>query len=154
MNIFILDKDPVVAAQMQCNKHVVKMSLESVQLLCNVHVVDTPYKKTHLKHPCTLWVKESLSNYKWLLEHARALCREYTFRYNKFHKSANHLAWLTYNLPNIKDIGLTDFAQAMPEVYKNKDPVVAYRNYYLGEKSHILAYKERKAPDWIVNNES
>ena len=35
MNIFYLDKNPVVAAQMSCDKHVVKMILESAQMLCS-----------------------------------------------------------------------------------------------------------------------
>ena len=37
MNIFILDNDPVIAAQMQCDKHVVKMIVESAQMLSTVH---------------------------------------------------------------------------------------------------------------------
>ena len=40
MNIFYLDSSPVLAAQMQCDKHVVKMVLESTQMLttaCGLH---------------------------------------------------------------------------------------------------------------------
>lgn len=37
MNIFILDKDPVQAAQLQCDKHVVKMVVESAQMLSTAH---------------------------------------------------------------------------------------------------------------------
>ena len=37
MNIFILDNDPVIAAQMQCDKHVVKMIVESAQMLSTAH---------------------------------------------------------------------------------------------------------------------
>ena len=37
MNIFYLDSDPVKAAQIQYNKHVVKMILESAQMLCTAH---------------------------------------------------------------------------------------------------------------------
>ena len=37
MNIFVLHQDPVVAAQMQCNKHVVKMIVESAQMLSTAH---------------------------------------------------------------------------------------------------------------------
>ena len=32
MNIFVLDKDPIISAQMQCDKHIVKMPLESAQM--------------------------------------------------------------------------------------------------------------------------
>jgi len=37
MNIFVLDEDPKQAAQYHCNKHVVKMILESAQMLCGAH---------------------------------------------------------------------------------------------------------------------
>ena len=39
MNIFYLDDDPVVAAQLQCDKHVVKMIVETAQMLCTAHRV-------------------------------------------------------------------------------------------------------------------
>ena len=64
MNIFYLDKDPVVAARVQYNKHVVKMILESAQMLCTAHhcygsseqKANVPYKQAHLNHPSTIWV--------------------------------------------------------------------------------------------------
>ena len=37
MNIFVLDNDPHEAALYHCNKHVIKMILESGQLLCAAH---------------------------------------------------------------------------------------------------------------------
>ena len=37
MNLFILNKDPIIAAQQQCDKHVVKMPLESGQMLSTAH---------------------------------------------------------------------------------------------------------------------
>ena len=50
MNIFYLDKCPVKAAKYQYNKHVVKMILESAQMLCTAHhhynmFTDVPYKR-------------------------------------------------------------------------------------------------------------
>ena len=36
MNIFVLDRNPTIAAQMACDKHVVKMILETAQMLCTV----------------------------------------------------------------------------------------------------------------------
>jgi hypothetical protein len=39
MNIFYLDKDPIKAAEYSCDKHVVKMILESAQMLCTAHRV-------------------------------------------------------------------------------------------------------------------
>ena len=53
MNIFYLDKNPKRAAQLQYNKHVVKMILESAQMLCTAHRFygndDVPYKTADLK---------------------------------------------------------------------------------------------------------
>ena len=37
MNIFILDKDLQIAAQMLCDKHIPKMIIESAQMLSTVH---------------------------------------------------------------------------------------------------------------------
>lgn len=39
MNIFILDKNPRIAAEYHCDKHVVKMILESAQMLSTAHWV-------------------------------------------------------------------------------------------------------------------
>ena len=37
MNIFVLDKDPHIAAQMHCDRHVPKMIVESAQMLSTAH---------------------------------------------------------------------------------------------------------------------
>ena len=34
MNIFYVDKNPETAAKMMCDKHIIKMILESAQMLC------------------------------------------------------------------------------------------------------------------------
>ena len=72
MNIFYLDSDPYVAAKMHCDKHVVKMILESAQMLSTAHrVLDGDeyaderglYKMAHKNHPSTIWVRTSTDNY-------------------------------------------------------------------------------------------
>ena len=93
MNIFYLHSDPVVAAQKQYNKHVVKMILESAQLLCSAHhmldsEIDVPYKLTHKNHPSAVWTRQSKQNYAWLYFHMLALGDEYTKRYGK--KAPDH----------------------------------------------------------------
>ncbi len=150
MNIFILDLNQKKCAQYHNNKHVVKMVLESTQLLCTVHHLTggtAPYKLSYKNHPCAIWTRKSLSNYNWLLCLAKELCYEYTYRYKKIHKSQTIIESLP--IPNLKDIGLTDFAQAMPEEIKNKDAVVAYRNYYMTEKRHLAEWKIRESPLWF-----
>jgi len=116
MNIFYLSKDPIEAAQMSCDKHVVKMILESAQLLSTCHrVLDGTeyydktangrkikrwkhpnpnmeavlYKAGWIKHPSTLWLFESAYNYTWLYKHMMALNEEYKKRYNH---TKDHLA--------------------------------------------------------------
>jgi len=143
MNIFYLDKDPVKAAQVQYNKHVVKMILESAQMLCAAHHVlgsklDIPYKIAHKNHPCTIWTRECAANYSWLYQHMRALGYEYTRRYDKVHMSITKCKYL-WRFPN--DISRTEFTQppqCMPDEYKDECSVQAYWNYYIGEK-HIVA---------------
>ena len=95
MNIFMLDQDPVKAAKYHADKHVIKMILESAQLLCtainNHHGKQVmPYKTTHLNHPCSLWVRESRDNALWLVDLTQALNQEYKHRYLR---SVNHKSW-------------------------------------------------------------
>lgn len=162
MNIFYLHKDPKIAAQMQINKHVVKMILESAQLLSTAHrVIDgfeeiklsingrrlktwthpNPtlnsllYQSTHVNHPCAIWVRQSNENYMWLYEHFKALCEEYTRRYKKIHATDLKLSLTLQHLP--EDIPYKDFTEpplAMLDIYKASDAVQSYRNYYEGEK--------------------
>lgn len=155
MNIFVLDEDPHRAAQYACDKHVVKMILETAQLLCAAYPDGyrcsecgaVPYKKTHYNHPCGKWTRASVSNFEWLVEHGRELCREYTLRYGKHHKSGAVIEYCASHIPSLPDIGLTDFAQAMPDEYKRTDPVAAYREYYKFEKSGFATWKTEK-PYW------
>ncbi len=152
MNIFVLDKNITKCALYHCDKHVVKMILESAQMLSvalRVNGVDEGYQITHLNHPCTLWARKSLSNWKWLCQLASALNQEYKFRFETLtnHKSYDVIQSLP--LPKIPDGGLTTFAQAMPEKYKHKNPVTAYRNFYVAEKSHLFSWTKRQSPDWI-----
>ena len=153
MNIFAVDKDPKISAQQLCDKHVVKMILESAQMLCSAYPNgDAPYKRAFYKHPCTIWARESQENYEWLLAHAYAMCQEYTRRYGKVHKSIYAIEWCGKNYIKLQlpQKGLTEFAQAMPEQYKNKCSVTAYRSYYIGEKAGFATWKTRKAPEWFV----
>ena len=131
------------------------MILESAQMLSAVVRLnghDIGYKLTHKNHPCTIWARESLSNYNWLVRLTRLLNYEYRYRYDK---DINHKSYdlvKTLPIPDLPDIGLTPFAQAMPEQYKNKNAVKAYRDYYINEKSSFLTWTKRKKPKWINND--
>jgi len=129
MNVFYLDEDPRSAAQMMVNKHVVKMILESAQLLSTAHRVmdglqvevtlekdgkfrkkkvwvlgdsrnETIYNATHMNHPCAKWCRSSIENYWWLVEHMYGLIDEYKYRYEKDHKvNSSGLAYLLQSPP-------------------------------------------------------
>ena len=156
MNIFVLDIDPVVAAQSQCDKHVVKMPLECAQMLSTVHRCYTPdddglYRKTHVHHPCTVWAGQSTANYDWLYNHFGALSDEYRFRYGNTHLSWFKLRDRLRTAPaQIDNDDLTPFAQAMPDEYKCNDAVVAYRAFYQVEKASFLSYTKRQPPNWLT----
>lgn len=157
MNIFILDTNPSLAAQYHCDKHVVKMILESAQMLCTaineeVGAPITPYKSTHKNHPCTKWVSASRTNALWLHTLMECLGDEYTHRYGKQHltiqkmRTAKIKKLAALVLPNEP---LTEFAQAMPDYCKTQtDAVSAYRSYYLNEKRNLLRYTKRDLPYW------
>ena len=175
MNIFILNKDPVIAAQEQCDKHVVKMIVESAQMLSTVHRMldgsieqrpsksgkrilkyyklddsreDTLYKAVHHNHPCTVWTAESSSNYRWHYEHFIALCRQYTSRYGKIHSTETKLGLELGLLP--KNIPVGDYTPFKLAMGSNpecmfSDPVKSYRAFYQTKQ-------QRFKMDWTKRN--
>ena len=155
MNIFFLDDDIKKCAQYHCDKHVVKMILETAQLLCGVHHMtpqvapQVPYKLSHKNHPCAIWARESLTNYLVLCELGLELCYEYTYRYGKRHKSQDVIEWCVINKPSIQDIGYTKPPKAMPDEYKVDSVVESYRNYYRGAKASFAVWKNREKPFWF-----
>ena len=151
MNIFYLHKDPVEAAKLQYNKHVVKMILESAQMLCTAHHeimgddANVPYKRAHVNHPSTIWARRSAQNYVWLYDHFVALAQEYKKRYGKDHlsytKCEPYLRFLPGGLPHT---GFTQPPQAMPDEYKDECSLQAYWNYYINDKKHIANLNKEK----------
>jgi hypothetical protein len=177
MNIFYLHSDPSVCAQQHVNKHVVKMVLEYAQLLSTAHRlldgVETLgitaagrtikrwqlpderdgllYSATHNQHPSALWTRASRDNYEWLYRLFVAVCAEYTFRYGKVHATARLIAPLQSPPNHSQSYGFSEPTPAMPDNYKVAGNVMqSYRNYYLGSKSQLFAWKNRPIPDWIV----
>lgn len=153
MNIFVVDRDPVKAARAQCDKLVVAMPRESAQMLSTVarkSGLKIGLKSTHENHPCTLWAGESRENYEWLLTHAFALCNEFVRRYMNTHDckkaiiACRDCAWLI----RFPGTGLTPFAQVMPEKYRQKDAVRAYRAFYKGEKARFAKWAHCPPPKW------
>ena len=161
MNIFYLDNNPVKAAQVQYNKHVVKMILESAQMLCTAHHHydnghNVPYKKAHYNHPSTIWCRQNSRQYYWLFHHMLALGDEYTKRYNKTHLSITKCFDVLKDCPVGMPLGgeFNEPPQCMPEQYKVPGcSVTAYWNYYEREK-HTVANKNEELkfrPDEYIN---
>ena len=155
MNIFILDLNPRKCAEYHSNSHVIKMVLESAQLLCGVHwatqsTYEIPYKLSHKNHPCSIWARECIENYKWLCDLGIELCEEYTYRYGKRHKSQDIIEWCIVHPPKIRKNGIiTTFAMAMPDECKIGLPVESYRRYYMTEKRELASWKNRETPYWF-----
>ena len=164
MNIFILNEDPYVAADNLCDKHKVKMLIETCQMLSAVLDVrgrkglstelELPqYPKAHIKHPCTIWACESYINAQWLVKHLHGISQSYAKTYpRKEHKLAKHYEVYSREIQHcafpIMD-KRTEFVQAMPDEYKVKqDAVSAYKNYYLMDKT--FAKWKLGAPKWYT----
>lgn len=156
MNIFVLDQDIDRCARYHCDRHVSKMILESVQILCtglNKKGFATPYRSTHVGHPCVLWVERSHDNFLWLTELARALNAEYRYRYRKDRDHASIAVLDRISGYRFEASGLTEFAQAMPEQYKVPgNAVAAYRAFYLNEKHRFARWTRRPEPEWWVRH--
>ena len=155
MNIFFLDLDPYKAAQLQCDKHVVKMVLETAQLLSSAHHLtgsehaDKLYRLTHKNHPSAVWVRQSDDNYVWTLMHLKGLLAEYTFRYNKIHKTSK-LVSILENVPDLPAEELTEPPQCMYDDCKHPDLVHAYRLYYAEKQKEItMRWTKRNKPVWL-----
>lgn len=172
MNIFILDKDPRIAASMHCDKHVPKMVVESAQMLSTAHRMldgvetkkrsksgktmskyymlgDTRehhlYNAVHFNHPCTVWTRESSQNYLWHYELFIALCDEYTKRYGKVHltdKSLREHLKVTPN--NIPDIEMTPFRLAMKSNPECMDESDPVESY----RKFYMTKQERFKMEW------
>lgn len=154
MNIFVLDYDIKRAAQYHCDKHVVKMCIEYAQLLSSVHhSLGNPagYGLTHKNHPCAIWARSSLDNYEWLFNLAIELGEEYTYRYDKVHKSISIVESLPF--PALEYKGLTPFPKCVTDQHRDiEDVVEAYRAYYCIDKARFCTWKRRETPNWFNND--
>ena len=163
MNIFVLDKNPIIAARMMCDKHIPKMIVESAQMMASavrrwgatddvmpLTKAGKPYKGGYANHPCTVWAGDTFGNFSWLTDHAMALCVEYTSRFGKEHTCADPISQLWH-------VGIvvspshrrttTPFALAMPDEFKQEDAIQAYRAYY-HSKTFAKWEKGTDAPYW------
>jgi hypothetical protein len=156
MNIFVTSNCPKLSAQALDNKRVVKMALETAQLLSTAIFInstityDNLYKPTHIKHPCTIWAAANIENWDWLFGHFIALYEEYSFRYNKQHASEKISPYLLKYRTDIKSGSMTAFAnctrsEALQIDFKHiQDTFEAYKKYLIA-KWHY----DKLPPKWI-----
>jgi hypothetical protein len=167
MNIFVLDENPILAAKYHCDKHVTKMTTESLQMMASVHwhslgihkkkdldyskwqnfPREIPYGIGFANHPCTKWVRESSENWDWHASLLSALLEEHRLRWGKIPLAKEKLEWFKNNKPTLPKIGRTPFVLAMPEELKTKDPVHSYRMFYAGWKLYFAKWKS-ETPAW------
>ena len=156
MNIFHLDKNPKICAEYHCDKHVVKMILETAQMLSTAYRKkfgdnDDLYKTAYPKHPMTIWVGDSGDNFFWSVQLLDQLLYQYTVRYKKVHKTikisnllhSKHKLWHTWK---------TKFTRpplCMPDEYKSDDYIQSYRNYYIGDKKRFARYTSVDIPEFM-----
>lgn len=159
MNIFFLDYSPEKAAEYHCDKHVVKMIIETAQLLCNAHhwyksEIENCYAQTHVSHPCSIWVRKNDKNYYWAWALFYWLSIQYTRRYRRVHATTERLLANLMPAPEKIpfELQISSPAQAMPDEYRHVDPVIAYRNYYLGEKARFAKWNHSQKPWWWIND--
>lgn len=172
MNLFILSLNFVECARYMFDKHISKIILEAAQMLCmayRIHAAiadaDAPggiyrMSKSHRSHPVTLWMCASYENVVWTLDLVDAMHEEWKYRYDhpvdKEHKSYVVCKWIREHMADmttLPKIGLTPFAQAMPDEYRDTDAITAYRNYYQSpEKARIATWKKREQPEWYMRS--
>ena len=166
MNIFILDTNIKTSAMYHVDKHCVKMILEHCQMLCStlhvnlnlrntLDIIDIPYKKSHINHPCTVWVSLNYANFAWLVAYTHELHEEYKYRYNR-----EHLSYITLKNNNIinnetiiygNSLSILDLNPAcvMPDECKTTSVIESYRNYYRQYKSQLFSWTKRDKPYWL-----
>lgn len=169
MNIFATDNCPVQSAINLDDKRVVKMILETAQMLSFVawsllpetdkilkDRVSGMYKARRVsfaKHPCTLWAAQSRSNTEWLLDHGLAMCLIYTKIYHKKHKSEKVLRQFASFLPMMEDKGLTPFANCTEDKVSGLPIITKYQQFmvlkWTKRDGRPPVWRKRKPPVWF-----
>lgn len=145
MNIFVTNSNPIDSAFALDDKRVIKMALESAQLMAgaiNLQGGNSPYKTTHSNHPCSIWVRQTRSNYWWLFEHYKALCQAYYDRFGKRHKTLDYIDKWVNGVYLISKGTLTPFVNCT-EFKDLSDVHEAYRRQMLKKWK-----EDKRTPKW------
>lgn len=177
MNIFYIEENPADIAKSLIDRHVVKMVLESAQMLSTTHrlldgvktgnkfvllgetydpgsntIFDAVcYQVAHPSHPSTVWTMKCKENYDWHFQLFVEMAKEYTHRYGKTHSCERLMPFLKNAPKNIKPGVFTPPTPAMPDKYISKDTLQSYRDYYANEKWRFAKWKSRTIPQWFIS---
>ena len=159
MNIFAIEGnektgevDWIKSAKSQDNMRVVKMILESCQILSTVlneQGIKAPYRSFNPKHPSCKWAAESSANFENLMRHCASMIEEYEERFGKNHKCKAVLARIKelYKPERFERKGPTQLLLAMPEYFRSDNVVKSYRKYYASKPN--MRYPKNKIPEWF-----
>ena len=182
MNIFALSKCPVESAQQMLDKHVVKMPTESCQMLHtnslyflfweahgrepSLKELKGFHKESHfsymmkpamLNHPSTIWARKNKANFMWLYNHAVALCKEYSYRYDKTHGTESRIQdsfTFSYDEDELSPVSIAMADEyRLPEEKHTWDFVIkSYQHYYLEGKWRFAEWRKNRRPLWFPEN--
>lgn len=173
MNIFATSPDPVACAAALADRHVVKMAVETAQILSTaLHLRGEAtaglYQPTHTTNPTVRWAAASPEELGWTLDHGLALLNEYHWRYPKPAGAPAHKSSTVYDILTGLIAGgagqPASFVFVGPEMFGGADVHLAYRDY-LGAKyvewaakarAHVsrkcaLKWTRRQPPNWYTD---
>lgn len=159
MNIFATHVSPIKSAEWLDDRRVIKMLLETAQLLSTAlrrHGVGNGihYKAAYQKHPCTIWAGDTRGNFDWLCEHGLALCNIYTAVYGKTHNSERVIQFaykMRRHIPMGRRKEMADCTE-----FKHRTDVNIYERYrmfmclkWLERDTKQPTWQGRETPYWI-----
>lgn len=181
MNIFYINRRPKDIAHDMCDEHILKMGVETAQMLSTAHrVLDGEpyteitnkngnarkmkrwrlnddreyvlYKASHINHPQNIWLRSNNSNYMWSYELFMEIMEEFTYRYdNPNHKSMNLMCHLDSPPNNIHKGTFYEPPLTMDDIYKSNDTIGSYRRFYIHGKQFATWNRKRAKPEWMNN---
>jgi hypothetical protein len=174
MNLFCLDSNPNIAAQYNCDQHCNKIVLECAQMMANCfdvtvlksappNMLGQPRKHSYFNHPVSKWMRETIGNLLWSIDHAFALERERIYRGYNPHFSIRFINWVAENFDKsaVPYGDQTEFAVAIAPTmqcrqhasFNDANSVGKYRLYYQFDKP-FATWTKRNKPDWFNSNQN
>lgn len=159
MNIFCTSDCPVKSAEWLDDKRLVKMILETGQLLSTVLrkqgcQSDLLYKSAYQNHPCTLWSGKTRGNFDWLVAHGLAMCSLYTKVYGRRHSTQDLIEFSAKSSSLVREGGLQEFCDCTEFKHRTDLPVTErYRLFMIlkwtERDTRPPVFSKRDRPSWL-----